>query len=54
MIYELLALRDHDDLELSARDRDEKLSAMTLHASQKAQGYSEANRTRKIRFRDQL
>jgi class 3 adenylate cyclase/ABC-type nitrate/sulfonate/bicarbonate transport system substrate-binding protein len=35
MIYELLALRDSDDPELSARDRDEQLSAMTWHASQK-------------------
>jgi len=35
MIYELLALRDSDDPELSARDRDEQLSAMTWHASRK-------------------
>jgi class 3 adenylate cyclase/ABC-type nitrate/sulfonate/bicarbonate transport system substrate-binding protein len=35
MIYELLALRDSDDPELRARDRDEQLSAMTWHASQK-------------------
>jgi hypothetical protein len=54
MIYELLALRDRDDPELSARDRDEKWTATTLQASQKIRGYSEANRTGKIRFRDQL
>ena len=35
MIYELLALRTSDDLELRVRDRDEQLSAMTWHASQK-------------------
>lgn len=35
MIYELLALRSSDDPELRARDRDEQLSAMTWHASQK-------------------
>ncbi len=35
MIYELLALRASDDPELSVRDRDEQLSAMTWHASQK-------------------
>jgi class 3 adenylate cyclase len=34
MIYELLALQATDDPELSARDRDEQLSAMTYHASQ--------------------
>ena len=35
MIYELLALRASDDPELRVRDRDEQLSAMTWHASQK-------------------
>jgi class 3 adenylate cyclase/ABC-type nitrate/sulfonate/bicarbonate transport system substrate-binding protein len=35
MIYELLALRGSDDRELQFRDRDEELSAMTRHASQK-------------------
>jgi class 3 adenylate cyclase/ABC-type nitrate/sulfonate/bicarbonate transport system substrate-binding protein len=35
MIYELLALRATDDPELRVRDRDEQLSAMTYHASQK-------------------
>ncbi len=35
MIYELLALRASDDPELRVRDRDEQLSAMTYHASQK-------------------
>jgi class 3 adenylate cyclase len=35
MIYELLALRSSDDPELSVRDRDEQLGAMTWHASQK-------------------
>ena len=35
MIYELLALRTSDDPELGVRDRDEQLSAMTWHASQK-------------------
>jgi class 3 adenylate cyclase/ABC-type nitrate/sulfonate/bicarbonate transport system substrate-binding protein len=35
MIYELLALRSSDDPELSVRDQDEPLSAMTWHASQK-------------------
>ena len=34
MIYELLALRATDDLELRIRDRDEQLSAMTWKASQ--------------------
>jgi class 3 adenylate cyclase/ABC-type nitrate/sulfonate/bicarbonate transport system substrate-binding protein len=34
MIYELLALRATDDPELTARDRDEQLSAMTHQASQ--------------------
>jgi Tfp pilus assembly protein PilF len=34
MIYELLALQATDDPELSARDRDEQLSAMTYRASQ--------------------
>jgi class 3 adenylate cyclase/ABC-type nitrate/sulfonate/bicarbonate transport system substrate-binding protein len=35
MIYELLALRGSDDPELRVRDRDEQLSAMTWHASQR-------------------
>ena len=35
MIYELLALRATDDPELRVRDRDEQLSAMTWHASEK-------------------
>jgi class 3 adenylate cyclase len=35
MIYELLALRTSDDPEVKIRDRDEQLSAMTWHASQK-------------------
>jgi hypothetical protein len=35
MIYELLALRASDDAELRVRGRDEELSAMTWHASQK-------------------
>jgi hypothetical protein len=35
MIYELLALRPSDDPELKVRDRDEQLSAMTWHASQR-------------------
>jgi len=35
MIYDLLALRISDDPELKVRDRDEQLSAMTWHASQK-------------------
>jgi adenylate cyclase len=35
MIYELLALRTSDDPELRIRDRYEKLSAMTLQASQR-------------------
>ena len=35
MIYELLALRTSDDLDLRVRDRDEELSAMTWQASQK-------------------
>jgi hypothetical protein len=35
MIYELLALRASDDPDLSVRDRDQQLSAMTWHASQK-------------------
>jgi class 3 adenylate cyclase/ABC-type nitrate/sulfonate/bicarbonate transport system substrate-binding protein len=35
MIYELLALRASDDPELRLRDRDEQLSVMTWHASQK-------------------
>ncbi len=35
MIYELLALRASDDPELRVCDRDEQLSAMTYHASQK-------------------
>jgi len=35
MIYELLAVRTSDDPDLRARDRDEALSAMTWHASQK-------------------
>lgn len=35
MIYELLAVRTSDDPELRIRDRDEPLSAMTWHASQK-------------------
>ncbi len=35
MIYELLALRASDDPELKIRDRDEQLTAMTSHASQK-------------------
>jgi len=35
MIYELLALRASDDPELRVRGRDEELSAMTWHASQK-------------------
>jgi hypothetical protein len=34
MIYELLALRASNDPELTVRDRDEQLSAMTWHASQ--------------------
>jgi Tetratricopeptide repeat len=34
MIYELLALRASDDPELSVRDRDEQLCAMTWQASQ--------------------
>src|SRR4029077_14493058 len=38
MIYELLALRASDDSELRVRDRDEQLSAMTYHASQKFEG----------------
>jgi class 3 adenylate cyclase/ABC-type nitrate/sulfonate/bicarbonate transport system substrate-binding protein len=46
MIYELLALRDSDDPELSARDHDEQLSAMTWRASQKfeAGDYAAAER----------
>ena len=35
MIYELLALRTSDDPDLKIRDPDERLSAMTWHASQK-------------------
>jgi hypothetical protein len=35
MIYELLALRRSDDVDLKVRDRDEQLSAMTWQASQK-------------------
>jgi class 3 adenylate cyclase/ABC-type nitrate/sulfonate/bicarbonate transport system substrate-binding protein len=35
MIYELLAIRTSDDPDLRVRDRDEALSAMTWHASQK-------------------
>jgi hypothetical protein len=35
MIYQLLALRVSDDPDLKIRDRDEALSAMTWHASQK-------------------
>ena len=35
MIYELLALRTSDDLEVKVRDRDEQLSEMTWQASQK-------------------
>ena len=35
MIYELLAIRASDDPELTVRDRDEQLSAMTWQASQK-------------------
>ena len=35
MIYELLALRSSGDPDLMVRDRDERLSAMTWHASQK-------------------
>ena len=35
MVYELLALRTSDDPELRVRDRDEQLTAMTWHASQK-------------------
>ncbi len=35
MIYELLAIRTSDDPELRVRERDEELSAMTWHASQK-------------------
>jgi class 3 adenylate cyclase len=35
MIYELLALRNSDDPELKVRDRDERLSAMSYHASQR-------------------
>jgi hypothetical protein len=35
MIYELLALRTSGDPELAVRGRDEQLSAMTWHASQK-------------------
>jgi class 3 adenylate cyclase len=35
MIYELLALRASDDPELRLRDRDEQLSVVTWHASQK-------------------
>jgi class 3 adenylate cyclase/ABC-type nitrate/sulfonate/bicarbonate transport system substrate-binding protein len=35
MIYELLALRASDDPELRVRGRDEELSAMSWHASQK-------------------
>jgi hypothetical protein len=35
MIYELLAVRTSDDPDLRVRDRDEALSAMTWHASQK-------------------
>jgi hypothetical protein len=34
MIYELLALHASDDPELSVRDRDEQLCAMTWQASQ--------------------
>jgi hypothetical protein len=33
MIYQLLAFRASDDPELTARDRDEQLSAMTWQAS---------------------
>jgi hypothetical protein len=33
MIYELLALRASADAELTARDRDEQLSALTWQAS---------------------
>ncbi len=35
MIYELLALRASDDPQLRVRDRDQQLSVMTWHASQK-------------------
>jgi hypothetical protein len=35
MIYELLAFRASNDEELSIRDRDEQLSAMTWQASQR-------------------
>jgi class 3 adenylate cyclase len=35
MVYELLALRTSDDPDLRVRDREEELSAMTWHASQK-------------------
>jgi len=47
MIYELLALQATDDPELSARDRDEQLSAMTYHASQnfEAGDFAAAERT---------